>query len=444
MLYNPTIPFLSFNEHDTPTLISLIFLVGLYIILWGWSRGKNEKYPDASPVRSVIKFAVRTIRVPVSALIFLYIGHLMIQVGSSFFPSYFDQRVYRLIDYLFNIAEYSIYFWIVIKIFHSTKLCLLHWLAEKKKRTSFVIFSALSQSLQAALIMLMVNFFIPVLGITGVEEELLEKITHLLLIGTLGWIFIQIIDSLAQLILHHIDVVNDHGIRVRAINTQVLLLKKILQTIIIVITAAAGLMTFESVRSLGTGLLTTAGIIGAAGAFASQQSLSRLFTGLQLAFSQPIRIGDTVIIENENGQIEEINLSYVVVKLWDLRRLILPTDYFFSKGLQNLTLNSTELLGTIFIYADYTLPIDIIREKFHEYVNQSELWNRNIATFQVTDMKEKTMELRGLVSAKDGDSLWRLRCEVREKLIKFIVKNYPQMLSVKRIANITINPETSA
>ncbi|MCC2667265.1 MAG: mechanosensitive ion channel protein MscS, partial [Gammaproteobacteria bacterium] len=153
---------------------------------------------------------------------------------------------------------------------------------------------------------------------------------------------------------------------------------------------------------------------------------------------------DTVIIENENGQIEEINLSYVVVKLWDLRRLILPTDYFFSKGLQNLTLNSTELLGTIFIYADYTLPIDIIREKFHEYVNQSELWNRNIATFQVTDMKEKTMELRGLVSAKDGDSLWRLRCEVREKLIKFIVKNYPQMLSVKRIANITINPETSA
>jgi small-conductance mechanosensitive channel len=444
MLYNQIIPFLSFNEHDIPTLISLIFLVGLYIVLWSWSREKNNQCPHASPVRTLIKFAVQTIRVPISALIFLYTGHLLIQLASDFFSSYFDQRVYRLIDYLFNIAEYAIYFWIVMKIFHSTKLYLLHWLAEKKKRISLVIFSALSQSLQAALIMLMVNFFIPVLGITGVEEEVLEKITHLLLIGTLGWIFIQIIDTLVQLILHHIDAVNDHGIRVRAINTQVLLLKKILQTIIIVITVAAGLMTFESVRSLGTGLLTTAGIIGAAGAFASQQSLSRLFTGLQLAFSQPIRIGDTVIIENENGQIEEINLSYVVVKLWDLRRLILPTDYFFSKGLQNLTLNSTELLGTIFIYADYTLPIDIIREKFHEYVNQSELWNRNIATFQVTDMKEKTMELRGLVSAKDGDSLWRLRCEVREKLIKFIVKNYPQMLSVKRIANITINPETSA
>lgn len=442
MSYNPIIFSLSFNEDTTSTLIYLIFLFGLYIIFWSWSREKNKKSLNTSPLRSIIKFAAQTIRAPVLALIFLYLGHVVVQVGSNILSFYFDERIYNLIEYLFNIAEYSIYFWIVIKIFHGAKLYLLHWLEEKNKRISWVIISALSQSLEAALILLMVNFLIPVLGVTGLKEELLEKITHLLLIGTLGWIFLQIMDALAQLILHGVDAVNDHGIRVRAINTQVLLLKKILQTMIIVITVAAGLMTFDSVRSLGAGLLTTAGIIGAAGAFASQQSLSRLFTGLQLAFSQPIRLGDKVIIENENGQIEEINLSYVVVKLWDLRRLILPTDYFFSKGLQNLTLNSTELLGTIFIYADYTLPIDIIREKFHEFVNHSEFWNQNIATFQVTDMKEKTMELRGLVSAKDADSLWDLRCEVREKLIKFIVRNYPQMLSVKRIANITINTDS--
>jgi small-conductance mechanosensitive channel len=244
------------------------------------------------------------------------------------------------------------------------------------------------------------------------------------------------VNTIQKLIIQHIDIANNSGIKVRAINTQVILLKKIVQAIIIIVTIAAGLMTFDSVRNLGAGLLTTAGVLGAIGAFASQQSLSRLFTGIQLAFTQPIKIGDMVIIENENGLIEEITLSYVVVKLWDLRRLILPTDYFFSKGLQNLTRNSTELLGTIFIYADYTLPIDQVREQFFEYVKSSELWNKNVATFQVTDVKENSLELRGLVSADDAPALWNLRCELREKLIRFIVTTYPNALPLKR--NITL------
>lgn len=412
----------------------LAVLVGLLLSFQVWKIKKNKSELETFSLTTTFYFMIQSIQKPIFVLILLYIGYILLELGNYLFHSRLVSAawIFQLSISLLKIGEYITYFWLVLSAYHTASIHLLNWLVETKKQATFVILSTLSQSLYTAIILLMVTFLIPLLGVTGVQEELLEKIAKLLLIGMVGWIFIQIVNGIEKLILHHIDIANNNGIKVRAINTQVLLLKKIIQAIIILVTLAAGLMTFESVRNLGTGLLTTAGVLGAIGAFASQQSLSRLFTGLQLAFSQPIRIGDTVIIENENGQIEEITLSYVVVKLWDLRRLILPTDYFFSKGLQNLTRNSTELLGTIFIYADYTLPIDIIRDKFFEYTKNSKLWNKNVATFQVTDIKEHTMELRGLVSANDGIALWNLRCEVREALIKFIVNNYPTALPTKR------------
>jgi len=420
-------------------VIYLTILLGLLLSFQVWKIKKNKLELDTFSITSIFYFMIQSIQKPLFVLILIYAGYILLELGNYVFHTRLISTawIFRLSISLLKIGEYITYFWLVLSAYHAASIHLLDWLVQTKKQATFVILSTLSQSLYAVIILMMTTFLIPLLGVTGIQEELLEKIAKLLLIGMVGWIFIQIVNGIEKLILHHIDIANNNGIKVRAINTQVLLLKKVIQAIIILVTLAAGLMTFESVRNLGAGLLTTAGILGAIGAFASQQSLSRLFTGLQLAFSQPIRIGDTVIIENENGQIEEITLSYVVVKLWDLRRLILPTDYFFSKGLQNLTRNSTELLGTIFIYADYTLPIDTIREKFFEYTKNSKLWNKNVATFQVTDIKERTMELRGLVSANDGTALWNLRCEVREALIKFIVNNYPTALPTKR--NITIS-----
>ncbi len=413
-------------------LIYWIILIGLLFSFQIWKIKKNKLDSKATSLTSIIYSVIQGIQIPLIFIILIYAGYLTLEVWRYLFNLPLTTWFFQPALYLLKIAEYVTYFFLVLEIYHILNTHLLNWLVHTKKEAAFVVISTLTQSLYAAITLLMITLFIPLLGMTGFQEELLAKITKLLLIATIGWIFIQIVNGIQKLIIRHIDIANNSGIKVRAINTQVILLKKIIQTIIIIITVAVGLMTFDSVRNLGAGLLTTAGVLGAIGAFASQQSLSRLFTGLQLAFSQPIRIGDTVIIENENGQIEEITLSYVVVKLWDLRRLILPTDYFFSKGLQNLTRNSTELLGTIFIYADYTLPIDAVREKFFEYVNNSELWNKNVMTFQVSDIKDHTLELRGLVSANDATTLWNLRCDIREKLIKFIVDTYPNALPMTR------------
>jgi small-conductance mechanosensitive channel len=192
------------------------------------------------------------------------------------------------------------------------------------------------------------------------------------------------------------------------------------------------LMVFDSVKNLGAGLLTTAGVLSAIGAFASQQSLSRILSGLQIAFTQPIRIGDTVVVDNEFGQVEEINLSFVTVKLWDLRRLIKPTDYFTQNGVLNLTRESTQLLGTVFIYADYTLPLEAVREKFKELINQSNFWDKNVYGLDVTDATDRSLEIRLLVSAENADLLWKLRCEMREKMIAFLVDTYPECLAKTR------------
>jgi small-conductance mechanosensitive channel len=235
----------------------------------------------------------------------------------------------------------------------------------------------------------------------------------------------------------------------RKIYTQLTILKRIIIVFGVFLTFIAITMLFDSVKGLSTSLLTTAGIISAIGAFASQQSLGRLFAGLQLAFTQPMRIGDTVIIDNEFGQVEEITLFFITIKLWDLRRLILPTDYFTNKGLLNLTRESSELLGTIFLYTDYTLPVDLIRKKFTELLKASAYWNKKVGALEVTDIKQSTLEIRCLVSANDSSNLWKLRCELREKLIKYVVDHHHNCLAKTRSLSLNnfdtdINPTVSA
>lgn len=429
---------LSASNYNLPSLLTFFFImIGVFIgcIIW---QGANKPIAPTSPsLLAVIPHVLHKILKPIFTLILIYAGYIALVMLDRLNLFLLTPNFYQLAILLLKITEGLTYFWLVLSAFKVVNEHLLEWLISSHKQATFLIISTLSRSLYTAVVMLMVIFYIPLLGMTGLQEELLEKIAKLLLISTIGWIFIQIVNGIEKYILQRHDIANDNGIKARTINTQVLLLKKIIQAVIIIVTVAACMMTFDSIRNLGAGLLTTAGVLGAIGAFASQQSLSRLFTGLQLAFTQPIRIGDTVIIENEFGTIEEITLSYVVVKLWDLRRLVLPTDYFFSKGLQNLTRHTTELLGTIFIYADYTLPVDITREKFIEFVGNSTFWNKNIVAFQVTDIKERTMELRGLVSASNAGDLWNLRCEVREKIIKFIVNQYPDALPVQR--NVAIS-----
>jgi small-conductance mechanosensitive channel len=199
-------------------------------------------------------------------------------------------------------------------------------------------------------------------------------------------------------------------------------------------------MTFDKVRQLGTTLLASAGIVGIIVGLAAQKSISTLFAGIQLAITQPIRIDDVVIVENEWGRIEEISLTYVVVRIWDLRRLIVPITYFLEKPFQNWTRISADLLGTVFLYVDYTVPVEAVRSELKSILENSKLWDGRVCVLQVTNASERTVELRALMSAADSSSAWELRCEVREKLIAFIRQNYPDALPKVR-AELTESAE---
>jgi small-conductance mechanosensitive channel len=188
------------------------------------------------------------------------------------------------------------------------------------------------------------------------------------------------------------------------------------------------LMTFEKVRQLGTTILASAGVVGIVVGMAAQRTIATFIAGLQIAITQPIRVDDVVIVENEWGRIEEITLTYVVVRIWDLRRLIVPITYFIEKPFQNWTRISADILGTVFIYTDYTVPVDAIREQLQKILNESEHWDKKVCVLQVTSATDRTMELRALMSAADASMAWTLRCEVREKLIEFIKAEYPQAL----------------
>jgi small-conductance mechanosensitive channel len=202
------------------------------------------------------------------------------------------------------------------------------------------------------------------------------------------------------------------------------------------------LMTFDRVRQLGTTILASAGVVGIVVGMAAQRTIATFIAGLQIAITQPIRVDDVVIVENEWGRIEEITLTYVVVRIWDLRRLIVPITYFIESPFQNWTRTSADILGTVFVYADYTMPIDVLRDELQNILKKSEHWDGKVCVLQVTNASDRTMELRALMSAADASTAWTLRCEVREKLIDFIRREYPKSLpkvraELKRLTDIS-------
>jgi small-conductance mechanosensitive channel len=229
------------------------------------------------------------------------------------------------------------------------------------------------------------------------------------------------------------DLKKADNLKERKIKTQLQFIRKFTISLIIVVTVAIVLLNFESMRKIGTGLLTGVGIGGIIIGFAAQKSLGNLLAGFQIAFTQPIRIDDVVIAEGEWGRIEEITLTYVVVNIWDERRLILPITYFVEKPFQNWTRVSAQLLGTVFLYLDYTIPIPPLREELNRLLKSNPLWDNRVSVVQVTDNKTDTLEIRFLMSARTSAEAFDLRCEVREHMIAFVRENYPQSLPRKRI-----------
>ena len=212
----------------------------------------------------------------------------------------------------------------------------------------------------------------------------------------------------------------EDDLKARGARTQIIVLRRVIQIVVYVLAAALILTQFEVLRRVGTSLLASAGVAGVVIGIAAQKTISNVLAGIQLALTQPIRIGDTVILEGEWGTIEEINLTYVVLKIWDLRRLIVPVSRVLEAPFQNWTKTSPDLLGSIFLYADYTVPIERLREELSGFVADRPEWDGNVCNVLVTNVTEHTIEIRALISAADASRQWNLRCAVREHMIRFL------------------------
>jgi small-conductance mechanosensitive channel len=307
---------------------------------------------------------------------------------------------------------------------------------KNKKEADYSFFRSLVTNLSRPL-----NHFIPLLTLTillpyfnlkDIYEDDVKRWLGILLMISFANLLMHGIKILEDYVYYKYDFNKDDNLKERKIRTQLQFIRKLANVIIILITIALILLSFDSVRKLGAGLLTGVGIGGIIIGFAAQKSLGNLLAGFQIAFTQPIRIDDVLVVEGEWGRVEDITLTYVVLNIWDQRRLILPINYFIEKPFQNWTRSTSELLGTVFLYADYNVQVDTLRTELTRLLNESPLWDKRVGILQVTDVKENTIEIRALVSAKNSSQAFDLRCYVRENLIKYLNEHNPESLPKNR------------
>ncbi|MBX0290326.1 mechanosensitive ion channel family protein [Hymenobacter sp. HSC-4F20] len=279
---------------------------------------------------------------------------------------------------------------------------------------------------------LVLSFVLPLTPLNARALEVARRLVETALLTTFAWGLVKTVDVVEDLVQHHYRLTDDDNLRVRKLFTQLQFVKKLAVTLIIFVATALVLMSFATVRKIGTGLLTSAGIASVIVGFAAQRSISNLLAGFQIAFTQPIRLDDVLVVEGEWGRVEEITFTYVVLRIWDERRLVLPLNYFIEKPFQNWTRTTSQLLGTVFLYTDYTIPVEAVRAELQRTVESNPLWDRRVCVLQVTDSKERTLELRCLVSAANSSQAFDLRCAVREQLVQFIQQHYPESLPKSR------------
>jgi small-conductance mechanosensitive channel len=272
----------------------------------------------------------------------------------------------------------------------------------------------------------------PALILSGWGVALWQRIAGLVAPALVGWLAVAAINAMTDLVMLRSDVAVRDNLAARRRRTRAGLLRRVALYLVLAITFFMMLMTIPSVRDIGVTLIASAGLAGLAVAAAAQPTLRNLIAGFQMAFSEPIRLDDVVIVDGEWGRVEEIRLTYVVIRIWDERRLVVPLSRFFEESFQNWTRESSELLGTVFLQVDQTADVSAIRRKFEEIVRSDPHWDQRVAVLQVTDSDPGHLELRALVSASDAGTLFDLRCSVREAMIDFLAREMPGSLPRRR------------
>lgn len=323
------------------------------------------------------------------------------------------------------IAGWIIYFFI--------SMLLKRWSRVISLKGFKINLAPLNIPLRSLLPILCITVVINSLRITEKERFFVSHFIYVFLIALFGWLTIKIFHVVRDSMLSRYNIETRDNRHARGMHTQLRMITNIINVAVALLTFSFILMTFPEIKHIGVSILASAGIFGIVIGFAAQKTLGNLVAGIQIAVAQPILLDDVVVIENEWGRIEEITLTFVVVRIWDLRRLVVPISYFLEKPFQNWTRISADLLGSVMIYTDYTVQVKDMRDALTRILDNSSLWDKKVNLLQVTNMTEKTVELRALMSSADSSSLWNLRCEVREKLLEFMQANFAHCLPRIRV-----------
>lgn len=359
---------------------------------------------------------------------------LIQQVSFFVYSSYFHKNAITaaLLEALLSFTQAVLGLWLVYSIYRAF-IIWLQQLTEANYKNIILLLPYIKNSLKFTCAFIFVILLTPDLLLPLLGSFFANKLIAILFILWLLIILLKMLSAAESLLLHHYSSQFNYSYKARRAYTQFNIFYKVLMLVLIVLSVAGILMMFESVREFGMSLLASAGIATIAAAFAAQKTLGNLFMGLQLALTQPIKINDAIIIENESGTVEEITLTFVIIKLWDLRRMIVPTSYFLERPFQNWTVKTASLICAVVLYVDYSMPIETLRKYYLDMLSASPLWDKQTSNLQVTEAFNDTIQVRALASACNAGDAWNLRCEIREKLIKYIHENYPECLPQRRV-----------
>ena len=425
------------------SLVSVAACAGIFLRVVRGRAGAIE----SNEQQSWLALAAAAVRKPLALLVWViggFLAFMPIVAGISSRP----QQLFlaNSLTAILYAGRVIAVLWLIFQAVRAIEKRMRHWAQKSGSVLNNVIVPVAGQTLRLAVPLLAVILLLPLLDLPEKWAWVTQKGFGILLIVSLAFLVIRGVRAVQTALLreHRLDVPDNYV--ARRIYTQVSVIRKIIISVVIILGIGSILMMFDPVRQLGTSILASAGIAGIILGFAAQKTLGNLLAGIQIALSQPILIDDVVIVEGEFGRIEDITLTFVSVRTWDLRRLIVPITYFIEKPFQNWSRKSDAILGTIFLYLDYQVPFGELREELKSLVEKNENWDGEVCKLQVTETKPSTVEVRALVSSRDAGKSFDLRCEVREGLIEFLRSRYPESLphvrmTLQRFDEATPNPE---
>jgi small-conductance mechanosensitive channel len=414
-------------------LIAALLVLGIRLIARHFlNQHAEQEKPDNSKrywlsgIRFALKKGVSIFFFVTAALLFLspFLPHVVFATNS--------ESPFQVIS---KLAELGYLAAVLVFCFHTVRL-IVNWLdaraLRRPRKWFYPAFPLFGRLLHYNLIIASFQSAISLLNLAEPGQAIASKAASIATALINSILVIQMIRAVEDMAVVGTESRIVDTYKMRGLQTRLRVLRQLLIFIVAMVCLGVILMNIDAVRQIGSGLLASAGVAGVIVGLAAQKSLTTIIAGLQIALTNPMKIGDVVIVESEYGTIEEITLTYVVVKIWDLRRLILPITYFLEKPFENWTRNSSELLGTVFLYVDYFTSVDAIRAKGQEVVAASPLWDKKVYAVQVTDWKSNTVEVRILVSAESAPKLFDLRCLVREEMLAFMQEQDPESFPLVR------------